>query len=44
MKSLSKEIEDAKNNTVLELRNIIIQIKSSVDEFNTRMEGTKNKC
>lgn len=42
MKSLSKEREDDKNNTViiLELKNTIIAIKSSVDELNTRMEGT----
>lgn len=39
----SREIEDAKNRLVivtLEWKNTIIEIKSSVDEFNTRMEET----
>lgn len=39
--SLSKEMEDIKRNwKILELKSKVTEIKSSVDGFNHRMEGT----
>lgn len=39
--SLSKEMEDIKRNRkILELKSKVAEIKSSVDGFNHRMQGT----
>lgn len=45
MESLSKEINNAQNNQIkiLELKNKIIEIKSSIDILNTRREGKEER-
>lgn len=45
MKNLSKEIDDIKKNQreTSELKNTIIEIKNSVDELNSRVEGTEEQ-
>lgn len=45
MESLSKEINNAQNNQIkiLELKNKITEIKSSIDILNTRREGKEER-